>query len=81
MGIQSISVGFREIESAMKKIPGLPPEILTHVVLKAAFRAARGAYDGLYDDKDDPENLKMQWSEFRIFLIFVKQYFRFYGRN
>ena len=62
----------------MKKIPGLPPEILTHVVLKAAFRAARGAYDGLYDDKDDPENLKMQWSEFRIFLIFVKQYFRFY---
>lgn len=78
MGFQSVSVSFKDIEAGMKKIPGLPPEILTHVVLKAAFRVSRGAYEGLYDDKEDPENTKMQWNEFRIFLIFVKQYFRFY---
>ena len=78
MGLTESSVGLSAIEEGMKKIPDLPPEVLTHQVIRAAFRAARGAYDGLYDDKDDPEDLKMQWAEFRIFLVFVKLYFRMF---
>ena len=78
MGFTESSVTYKQISEGIKKIPDLPPEVLNNKVLRAAFRTARGSYDGLYDDKDDPDDMKIQWQEFRVFLCFIKLYFRFY---
>lgn len=72
------SCGIPDLRAGLETIQGLPPEILDQPVIKAAFRAAKGNYKGMYDDADDPNDSKLQWQEFRIFLIFMKQYFRFY---
>lgn len=78
MGAKDKSVGIADLQNLIQGVEGLPKEMTEYKVIKAAFFAARGQYDGMYNDASDPNNTKLQWQEFRIFLIFVKQYFRFF---
>ena len=65
-----------ELVTGIKNIPNLPSEILNQKIIRAAFRVAIGEYDGIYDCKKDSINLQISWSEFRICLLFLKQFFR-----
>lgn len=68
------SVSYKKLSRDIRKYLDLPEEVVTKGPLKYAFDAAKNQYKTKWDSDDN----YLQWNEFRIFLLFLKQYFEYW---
>lgn len=70
------SVTFDEIENGINTALNLPALVSKKKPIKMAFDAAKDKYKGKKEDRD--ADYTLQWNEFRIFLLFLKQFFEYW---